>query len=632
MLRFLREKGNSWLLKGLLGFVALTFVTWGGFSVNSQKVVSGGRVAAWVNETPITIREFENHYYQQAESMRRQLGAAFTPELEKRLNLRRATFQQLVQEKLQLEEAKRLGIEISDGEVAYRIQETPSFQVGGQYDEARYKRVLQDNRLRRRQFEERQRRALAVLRLRDYIGLGASINNSEIDAAFRWENEQIRVDILPVKPEFLSAGISSKPEEIKAYYEKNKQAFRLGERRKAQWWYLPYEAVSKDYAFKDEALKTHYRESLSRYKQKESVTISQILLKVAPDAKKEAFEKAKSKLSALLRKKILGGESFAELAKANSEGPAASKGGELGTYERGQILPEIEKVVFSQKEGEVSEPIQTSFGVHLIRVNKRNPAATLSFEAVRVKVEASLRDKRARVEAKEKLRLIRYDFEDKKTETPLAGLNKGETGYFELKRAPASVPEGNLFLDLVSALSKAGGLSSEKAGNKGVMFVHLVDVKPSEDAAFKDVQERVRAQVLKEKSAQAADKKSGVWLDELKADKRKFNELAKELKVKISSPKAFTRGGAPGSISGDVGAEESLFKLKNGGFARVRSGGVISLVRVAEKTLADMSKLEEQHKTLRKKLVQERKRLLFLRRMDILRKAAKVRLEEGFAL
>ncbi len=79
MLRFFREKGNTRLLKGLLGFVALTFVTWGGYSMNSTRTVPGGRVAAWVNEIPITIREFENRYFRQSEALRRQLGEAFTP-------------------------------------------------------------------------------------------------------------------------------------------------------------------------------------------------------------------------------------------------------------------------------------------------------------------------------------------------------------------------------------------------------------------------------------------------------------------------------------------------------------------------------------------------------------------------
>jgi len=138
MLRFLREKGNTWLLKGLLGFVALTFVSWGGYSMTSQQAVPGGRVAAWVNETPITIREFENRYFQQTESMRRRLGVAFTPDLEKQLNLRRATFQLIVLEKLQFEEAARLGIEISDGEVALNIQEESSFQSAGRFDKSRF--------------------------------------------------------------------------------------------------------------------------------------------------------------------------------------------------------------------------------------------------------------------------------------------------------------------------------------------------------------------------------------------------------------------------------------------------------------------------------------------------------------
>ncbi len=193
MLRFLREKGNTWLLKGLLGFVALTFVSWGGYSMSSRQAVQGGRVAAWVNETPITVREFESRYFQQSEIMRRRFGANFTPELERQLNLRRATFQQVVSEKLQLEEASRLGIEIVDDEVAISIQEEPSFQIAGRFDQTRYKQVLLQNRLNPKQYEELQRRALATARLRRYLGLGAAVSEIEIRSAYKWASELFRL-------------------------------------------------------------------------------------------------------------------------------------------------------------------------------------------------------------------------------------------------------------------------------------------------------------------------------------------------------------------------------------------------------------------------------------------------------
>ncbi|MAE07008.1 MAG: hypothetical protein CMH76_11825, partial [Nitrospinae bacterium] len=306
MLRFLREKGNTWLLKGLLGFVALTFVSWGGYSMSSRQAVPGGRVAAWVNETPITVKEFENHYFQQAELMRRQLGDNFTPELERQLNLRRATFQQVVSEKLQLEEASRLGINIVDDEVAISIQEEPSFQIAGRFDQTRYRQILQQNRLNPRQYEELRRRAVARARLRRYLGLGATVSENEIRSAFRWASERIQVEMLQIDPTEFADEVPVKDDDLGAYFDKNKEAFRAGEKRRSRWWYLPFEAVSGEVTLTEGELKTHYEKTRSRYKENETVAVRQILKKVSPDAGKEALEKAKSEISGI-RKEILQG-------------------------------------------------------------------------------------------------------------------------------------------------------------------------------------------------------------------------------------------------------------------------------------------------------------------------------------
>jgi peptidyl-prolyl cis-trans isomerase D len=631
MLRFLREKGNTWLLKGLLGFVALTFVTWGGLSMNNSRAVPGGRVAAWVNEIPITIREFENRYYRQSEAMRRQLGEAFTPELEAQLNLRRTTFSQIVMEKLQIAEAARLGLEITDAEVAFIIQEQPSFQNAGRFDPALYRRVLQANRLNPRQFEEDQRRAIAVTRLRGYIGLGATLGESEVRSAYRWANEKVRLESLRLTPAMFSKGIEVKEEDLKAQFEKTKASYRVGERRRASWWYLPYTEVSKTISLSGDEIREHYGKTRARYTVKESVTVEQILIKLAPDAKKEKVEDAKVKISGLLAE-IVSGKSFAELAKAHSEGPAASKGGKVGTFERGQMLPELEKVAFALKAEELSGPVQTSFGMHLLRVGKRQSAGALPFEEVKEKVKDALMGQRAQAEAKKRLKVVRYDVEDKKPAQEPGGLRKGTSDYFAKGRSSGAAPEAGLFGQMVFSLAKKGSIAQEKTGVKGVLFVRLEDIKPSAVPEFGEVAAQVRSRYVAGKAAEAARKKAEGWLAELRDKKKTLEDLAEEVDAQIARPKAFGRGEPPVDFGRDPGAIEKVFKLGEGEYSSVRSGLNVLIVRSAGRPEVDMSKYKDEKKALRRELFGVKQRLIFLRRMDDLRKGAKIRVEKGFAL
>jgi len=632
MLRFLRERGNTWVLKGFLGLVALTFVSWGGYSSMAPGgAASGGRVAGWVNENPITVEEFDNRYYRQSQNMRQRFGAAFTPELERQLNLRRATFQQIVFEKLQYAEAARMGIEVSDAEIALSIQEDPTFQVAGRFDPARYKQVLRENRMNTRQYEKSQRRAIAVSRLRRYLGLGASIVEGEVQNAYRWRNEKIRVEIIQITPDMFSKEVSVKVGDLTAYHSKNKGDFQAGPKRKAKWWFLPYSVFSAGLTFKDDEVKSHYRETRARYKVKESVTIHQILRKVPPDAKKEEFEKAKS-LLAVIREQTVAGKSFAELAKANSEGPAALKGGKLGVFERGQMLPVLEKVAFSLKAGEVSQPIQTSFGVHLLLISKHTRGGVQSFDEVRSEVEASLKEQRGRDAAKKRLRLVRYDVEDKKPILKVEGLQSSEVAFFERGSLPTLVPERKIISRLVFELKKKGDFSTERMGEKGAVFVRLVDMKPSEAPPFKDVEMQVRSHYISKRAGEIADQKSQIWLAQLQKGEKKFGALAADLKVKISKPKPFSRLEAPAEFRGGAGTTGEVFLLKKGKFTRVRIRANFLIVRGNDPPSVDMSRYKEQKKKLSEELLAQKSRDIFLQRMGNIQKAANIRFEKGFSL
>jgi peptidyl-prolyl cis-trans isomerase C len=141
---------------------------------------------------------------------------------------------------------------------------------------------------------------------------------------------------------------------------------------------------------KEEELRAFYQSNPDRYRHEDLVGARHILVKVSQEASEEDKKAALEKIGAL-RKELLEGKDFAELAKTSSGCPSRQRGGDLGYFPKGTMVPEFERAAFALKEGEVSEPVQTQFGYHLIQVYGRQPAAIWPFEEVQDQVERDLR-------------------------------------------------------------------------------------------------------------------------------------------------------------------------------------------------------------------------------------------------
>lgn len=147
----------------------------------------------------------------------------------------------------------------------------------------------------------------------------------------------------------------------------------------------------------DEAAKAEYdrmaAENPAVFKTPESVTASHILVKIDKDADEAAREAAKAKIEGL-RQKILDGADFAEVAKENSDCPSSSRGGDLGSFGRGQMVKPFEEAAFSQPIGEVGPVVETTFGYHIIKVTERNEAGEKSFDDVKGDLKGYLDNQR----------------------------------------------------------------------------------------------------------------------------------------------------------------------------------------------------------------------------------------------
>lgn len=145
----------------------------------------------------------------------------------------------------------------------------------------------------------------------------------------------------------------------------------------------------------DEEVKKYYDEHKDEFKESEQVKASHILIKVDENAGEEADKAAKAKADELL-KKVKGGEDFAAVAKEKSECPSASRGGDLGFFQKGMMVPEFEEVAFKLNPGEISEVVKTKFGYHIIMVSEKQPEKQLGFDEVKEEINQKLKNEKMR--------------------------------------------------------------------------------------------------------------------------------------------------------------------------------------------------------------------------------------------
>jgi len=153
-------------------------------------------------------------------------------------------------------------------------------------------------------------------------------------------------------------------------------------------------------AIPEKEIKQFYDSHPDMFKQLEQVKASHILIKVKPDATQAEQDEALKKIKEIQAKQKKG-EDFAELAKNSSECPSSSKGGDLGYFSRGQMVPPFEAAAFALKPGEVSDIVKTEFGYHLIKVTDKKPESTIPFDQIKDRLAQYLKQEKVQKEIKE---------------------------------------------------------------------------------------------------------------------------------------------------------------------------------------------------------------------------------------
>lgn len=391
MLGFMRKHARSSFIKLIFWMLIAVFIFWG-----VGVMVAGGdkvNVAAMVDGEPISAQTYARAHERMTRVYRELYKENINPQILAQLNLGQRALDDLVTEMLLKREAGRLGLQVTDDEVREAILDIPTFQDGARFDRTRYLNALRSSRITPAEFEESQRETLLVTKLEGLITDGLVASDQEVKNLYALENEKIDVSFVKVPFSQFKDASTVSDAEVAEYYEKNKERFRRPDTVTVT--YVPYapDTFAEKVPVSDQAVQDYYDAHLSDYEQPERLHLQHILWLVPPGADEPAKNAIRAKAAAaLIAARIGGKDTFTDLVKLNSQDElSVQNGGDLGIIARGQLEPPLEEAAFKLNVGEITDMVESSRGIHLIRLDEKLPAGPKPLADVKDDIVKELR-------------------------------------------------------------------------------------------------------------------------------------------------------------------------------------------------------------------------------------------------
>jgi peptidyl-prolyl cis-trans isomerase D len=396
MLDFLRKRKRNWVIVFFLGVIIVTFTLfYGGSNFGDQRAAE----VAEVNGELIGQREFALHYEREVQRYRDLLKGSLTPEMVKGLNIKGNLIETLIQKKLVLQEARNLGLTVSDDDLAHHLAKIPEFQNGGRFNKDRYLQVLQANRLMPAQFEEEQRDQLTIQRLYTVILDAVHVTDDEVRERYRIEQEKINLNYIKLAVSDFHSQVKLTEDDIKKYYEGNKESFKEPLKVQVEYLAYPYDQFTPSVDVSEQEIEAYYKANVTtQFHKPKEVKVRYISIAMAPGADAREKNAARARAETVV-KEVRNGRDFAELAKRESNDSSAAKGGDVGWLTAGQVPPPVEKVLFSLAKGTVSDPIETPAGFQIFKVEDIKEEKTSTLKEARAEISKILQTEKAKREA-----------------------------------------------------------------------------------------------------------------------------------------------------------------------------------------------------------------------------------------
>ena len=614
--RMRRHKG--WL-KWSLALVVLAFIIFYipaflGQDDGGGGALMGSSMVARVDGKEISVEEFRRAYLSQMQIYRTAYGGQMNEQMLRQLGIDQQILQQMVDEQAAIAEARRQGIDVTDQEVAARIMSLPSFQENGRFiGHDRYVGLLRMQRppLSPSEFEESLRRSMIVDKLRGALTEWITVADGEIEQEYRRRNEKVKLDLVSFPLDKYRAEVKVDESELTPYFEKHKEKYRIGERRKIRYLLIDAEALRGRSQPSSREIERSYNENLEMYSTPEQVRASHILLKTG-EGKDEAA--VKTKAEGVLKEAQAPNADFAALATKYSEDEALAKqGGDLDYFSRGRMAPEFEQAAFALEPGQISELVKTQYGFHVIKVTDKKAATQRTLDEVKPQIADQLSYEKAQTAAATLAASLEAQVDSPDDLDRVAkenGLKVEESGYFTrdepimgLGPSPQAAAEA---FEL-----NTGQVSGAVRVSRGFAFFTVTDKQAPRLPKLDEVQDRVREDITREKAKELARQKAAEAAAALKGG-GDFAKAAKAAGVEVKTTEQIPRESPLPEVGVSRAVDEVAFNLPVGSVSDpIPTDNGIVVIRVVEHVQAKPEEFAMAKDGLKGEMLNERRGRFF---------------------
>jgi peptidyl-prolyl cis-trans isomerase D len=382
-------KGHKWLTYTVFGALALIFAAWGAYGISNLSFGTSSYVAK-VNGHTIAYEDVKAAWQREQNQWQQRFGGEI-PAGERSL-LEDQLLESVVRDTLLTDRAIDLGYRVSESDLASAVRAEPAFQLDGHYNADVAKSRLAQAGLTEDKYSADLRSDLERRQLEEGLQLSEFITPTEVKRLHELNDQerQIRYALLPLDK--FSSAVQITDAGIQAYYDAHKSQFMTPESVHLQYAQLSLAQVTAQIAVSDGDLQDYYAKNKNRYISTEQRHAHHILVAVNAQVDTAAALKKAQDIEA----KLKAGGNFEALAKQDSDDAGSSnQGGDLGFAERGSLEGPFGDALFAMKQGEVSAPVRSKEGYHIIRLDEIVPAKGKTFEEARADVLDQLRHDRA---------------------------------------------------------------------------------------------------------------------------------------------------------------------------------------------------------------------------------------------
>jgi len=505
---------RRWMVIFLSLLVFPSFVATGIYGYN--RFISSEQAVARIGGEPITPQQFEAAHRERLQQIRQALGENFDAAMFDTPAAREASLNALLAERALRKEAATEHVTVSEARLRQIISGVPNFQEDGKFSYERYKTLLAAQGMSEALFEQRMSDDLARQTLIEGVQRSAFVPTQLADRLVRLVQETRSIRERRFRPDDFVAQVRVTEDAVTSYYDNNRTQFETKESIDIQLLALTLDDIAKQISVPPAELQNYYEQNKASFGEPEERRASHILLTIGEGGSakdKEAVRKLAQDLLARVRAKP---DEFAKLAAEYSKDPgSANKGGDLGFFGRGMMVKSFEDAAFSLKPGEISDVVETEFGLHIIRLTEVKGGTAKPFEEVKGQIEATYRRQQGQkkfAEAAEQFTNIVYEQSDSlQPAADKLGLKVQAVSNVTREGAPRDAAASSLLTSSAiqalfadDSLLKKRNIPAVEVGASTLVSARVVEHRPARVRPLEEVASQIRDRLVREEATRLA--------------------------------------------------------------------------------------------------------------------------------